>query len=319
MTRRDNYLLAMNRKHPQWLPIFEDDCKIIMPEIFIKHMMTDEKIDLFGVKWILDDIGAMPDTQYIALKDIAKWRDTLHLPDINSIDWDEMAKRDLASSDPDKATCVMFGNSGNYFITLVNMMGFTEGLCAIYEDPEEVGWMFQYLENWFIQALDKILDAYKPDTVVIGDDVAAANNMFFSVDTFEKLLHPHFQPMIDLIHKKNAFVEFHCCGHCEPVIDILVDMGIDSWQPAQPVNDLKRLKEKVVINGGWDAAGPGGVPGASEDAVRKAARETIEKWAPGGNYICWFQGPMGTSPDVLTKNKWLFDESRIVGKDIYKF
>lgn len=76
------------------------------------------------------------------------------------------------------------------------------------------------------------------------------------------------------------------CGKCEPFVEDLLKMGIDSWQTAQGLNDLKGLKAKygnrLIFCGTWSTNGPAGVPGASEDIVRQEVRKCMDDLAEGG-------------------------------------
>jgi hypothetical protein len=99
-------------------------------------------------------------------------------------------------------------------------------------------------------------------------------------------------------------------------------MGISSWQPAQPVNDLAGIQKKYgkefTIIGGWDTQGPAGIPGANEEVIRRSARDTIDKLAPKGPYIFWDGGGVGVEEDTLQKIAWVQDEAKKYGAHYYQ-
>ena len=323
MTEKENYLRVLNGEKPEWVPNYRDACDWVVPYFQSSYMETEEKIDFVGVHWIVNESGAMADTGNLPLDDIANWRDVVHLPDPDTFDWETWSKKDLASHDPDKAIAIPLGLGGGcFFIPLVNMMGFEEGLCAMIIDEDEVKALFEHFMDWYERYIPKLIEYYHPDVLIVGDDICSATSQFVTMDTYETLLEPLYRRCGELIHAGGAKYEFHMCGKCEVFIHRLMELGIDIWQPAQPLNDLKALKEqygrRLVMNGGWHSSGPGGVPNAPEEVVRQSARDTIDLCAPGGGYVFWNGDPVGNSEDMLQKMAWLDDEARTYGREYYK-
>jgi hypothetical protein len=77
----------------------------------------------------------------------------------------------------------------------------------------------------------------------------------------------------------------HCCGRCEDFIEDWMSFGVSSWNPAQVMNDLAGIKKKygnkMALIGCWDSSGPASWSGSSEDLVRQAVRDCIDRYAPG--------------------------------------
>ena len=69
------------------------------------------------------------------LQDITDWRDVIKLPDISEIDFEADAKEQLSHIDRNE-TAVMFDLNGGVFQLLMEFMGFNEGLCAMFTDPD---------------------------------------------------------------------------------------------------------------------------------------------------------------------------------------
>jgi len=209
--------------------------------------------------------------------------------------------------------------AGNIFMTLVNMMGFTEGLVAIAEEPEAVKGLFQAVADFEDEKLKLSMAAYKPDVVIIGDDVATIKDLFISPKAYKELLAPFHAQLAKTALENGAIVEMHCCGKCDALVEQWVEMGITAWQPAQPVNDLLGIKEKYagkfVINGAWDTKGPGGMSGASEEVVRQSVRDTIDTYAPGGGFVFWDGALTGGD---FQKFEWTADEAKKYGKSFFE-
>ena len=203
----------------------------------------------------------------------------------------------------------------------MNMMGFEEGLCALLEEPEAVDELFEAITVLTEEAMRHLIPIYKPDVVIIDDDMASATNLFISLETFRARFRPFYQRLIDVAKEFELPVELHMCGCCEKVIPDFVEMGVNIWQPAQVMNDLKGIKarygNRLVLNGGWDSQGKAGMPGASQETVRQSARTAIDQFAEGGGYVFWDLSPVGQSEDMQKKIAWLEDEARTYGRKYY--
>lgn len=80
----------------------------------------------------------------------------------------------------------------------------------------------------------------------------------------------------------------HVCGKCEAIVPDLVDEGSAAWEICQPENDLLALQaavgDKLAFIGGYDMKGTFAFKDKSEEELRASVRETIDRYAPGGNY-----------------------------------
>ena len=80
----------------------------------------------------------------------------------------------------------------------------------------------------------------------------------------------------------------HSDSFCEPIIEDMVDLGIDIWQGALPQNDIvklqKQLDGRMVLMGGIDAAIVDRAD-STEEEIRAEVRRACETYAPGGHYI----------------------------------
>ncbi len=93
----------------------------------------------------------------IILKDIRQWRDVIKKPDLSHVDWEAMAKKDLkkACIYPEE-TAIVFHMHVGYFQNLMAFMGFENGLCAMYEEPEGVLALLDMLSDFYCEMLKKV-------------------------------------------------------------------------------------------------------------------------------------------------------------------
>jgi hypothetical protein len=293
---------------------------------FLSNRRTPEGgEDIFGVPYAPSSEMAgtsLPKPNAFILKDIRQWRDVIKVPDISGIDWEGMAKKDMANINTNEVA-VILGSGGGYFQRLMNFMGFSEGLMALFEEPEEVLALNEYLADFYDEVLRKSLKYYPCDIVSIGDDTAAYRDPFLSPAMYKQLIKPYHARLGNIAYEAGKRVMMHCCGRCEDFIEDWIDFHITSWNPCQVTNDLAGIKKKygnkLVLIGCHDTEGPNGWPGASEEVVRASVRECIDEYAAGGGYIfhASFYGPKDDQ-ECENKKRWVGEEYESYRETPYK-
>ena len=112
ITEKENFMKFMRGKHPAWIPrygIGRDPYSKhppaltgVMPGFMNEYKTPEGGFDIWGVEYVTtEDTGgmALPIPNKFILSDITKWRDIIRTPDISNIDWEAMAKKDLADID----------------------------------------------------------------------------------------------------------------------------------------------------------------------------------------------------------------------------
>ena len=332
LTEKENLLMALRGEVPEWVPRNMYPSPGHPPASagcgpsFLNARRTPQGgFDIWGVEFVTTkDTGGMaiPKPGRFILDDITKWRDVIKAPDISDIDWETMAKKDLARIDRSQTAVSAMVHVG-YFQSLCNFMGFNEGLMAMIEEPEEVYELFEYMSSFWVQICSKIRDYYKPDIWGVTDDTATATNPFISPETYRNLVKPFHKREAAFGVEMGIPVDMHNCGRCEDFIDDWLDIGVTCWNPAQTMNDLKGIKKKygnkLVLEGCWDSSGPAGWPGATEEVVKQAVRDTIDAYAPGGGFVFWastYGAP--DDEDFLNRKRWITEEYDAYGRTFYK-
>jgi len=128
------------------------------------------------------------------------------------------------------------------------------------------------------------------DVVWIGDDLGTQKALVFSPDTWQRMIRPPLQRIVDAIRsvRDDVIIAYHSCGHVEPVAGALADVGIDVLESVQPeANDVNKLKalhgDRLAF---WGAMGAQSTfsHGTPED-VRAEARERIATIGKGGGLM----------------------------------
>ncbi|MCL1804100.1 MAG: veratrol--corrinoid protein metyltransferase [Eubacteriaceae bacterium] len=288
-----------------------------------------ERTDMWGVPYASNpetNFAGLPKPGAFILDDIRNWHTILKVPDFvkpaSEYDWDALSKAALQNIDREqKAVSAMMGDMP--FMLITGLMGFTEGLVALVEEPEICCEMFDWLAGFYEPYIKKAIDYLKPDLWSLGDDNASKYAPFFSLETYRKVFKPIHARYAKEAKDLGIPVGFHDCGKCELFLEDYVDIGVKYWDPAQTTNDLLGIKEKfkgrLVVIGGFDFVPDINYNQVSEEYVREFTRSVIDKLAPGGGYA-FLGGYLGRSDelDVAHRiNTWINDEVDTYGYHFY--
>jgi uroporphyrinogen-III decarboxylase len=287
-----------------------------------------EWVDQWGITYVaVPEVGgaALPKPNHFILEDVTKWDKVVKKPelpnDFFSIDWEAMAKKDLESIDREQhGVLATLGNGP--FQLLMGYMGFTEGLCALIEEPDAVKELLNYVADYYEPICEKIIEYYKPDIIYLLDDTASKYAPFFSVEIFQDIFKPIYVRYSKLAKERGIPIQFHNCGRAEDFVPDMIDFGVKYWDPAQQSNDLLEVKEKykgqIAIVGAFDYVPPSDRE-PTEEEIRSYIRDVIDKFAPGGGFA-FAGGIIGAAADAektMQYNTWVQDEVSVYGADYY--
>ena len=284
--------------------------------------------DMWGVPYrssASTNYAALPDSSEFILKDITHWDKYIKTPEMPEVNWEKMAYE--AYNNPQfpidrERHAVVLGCSLMPFQQLMAFMGFTEGLCALYEEPEKCKELLNYMIDFLMPVIENSVAFFNPDIYYILDDTASKLQPFVSLEMYRDILKPAYIRLAEPANKRGIPIQFHNCGRCEDFIDDMIDFGVVYWDPAQTENDLlgiqKKYKGKLVICGGWDWVPPDTWPEIDKDYVVSSVRNAIDTFGPGG---CWAfcGGALGAAGDetIAQVNEWKQEEVYNYGLDYY--
>jgi len=131
------------------------------------------------------------------------------------------------------------------------------------------------------------------DLVLVGDDLGHQHGLIMSPKMYRDLVKPRHKKIYGDIHKRAPHLKvlYHSCGAIEPMIDDLIEVGVDILNPLQPLArgmESALLKKKyggrICFHGGVDLQDAMAATGTLDD-VRKEVEARLSSFAPGGGYI----------------------------------
>jgi uroporphyrinogen decarboxylase len=123
-----------------------------------------------------------------------------------------------------------------------------------------------------------------------GDDYASNVSTIVSPAMFRQYFKPILARLVAIVkgYRTDLKVMFHSDGMIEPLLDDLIEIGVDVVHPLEPVEamDLDQIKrdygDKLAFLGGIDISHA--MPGSEADVVEEVRRR-IGQLGPGGGYI----------------------------------
>jgi uroporphyrinogen decarboxylase len=169
-----------------------------------------------------------------------------------------------------------------------------EFLMALIMEPDRIDDMLGEQCEQAIKQLNLINQAIGEYVfcVVAANDLGTQRSLLLSPDLFRERLMPHHQKYTDWLHTNTDMKYFlHSCGAIEPLIESLIEMGVDILNPIQTSADGMdpvKLKEKyagriVFWGGGCDTQHVLGQKSTEE--LIEHVKERIRIFAPGGGFV----------------------------------
>ena len=158
--------------------------------------------------------------------------------------------------------------------------------------PEMAHWLMDQFTDFYLAFYDRMLTAAqgKIDILRTADDMGMQHSLFISPEMFRTFVKPRVKKLADLAHSHGVKFMFHSCGAIQPLIDDLIEIGVDILDPLQAAAEGMEpqvLKEtygtRICLHGGicTQYLLPNGTP----EEVRSEVKRRIAIFGKGGGYI----------------------------------
>lgn len=200
------------------------------------------------------------------------------------IDWAEMDA--FFRSYPDSFR--MCGLGMGLFERSWLMRGFENILIDMMLSPEFVNELLDGILDLHLRAMERIAARIPIDAYFGGDDWCDQRTVMMGLDLWRAFFKPRMEKMIRRCHDLGLAYVLHSCGNVAPLVDDLLDIGLDGLESLQAeAMNVYKLKRKtagrlVLIGGmGVQRLIPFGDPAEIRDETRRLIRELGE----GGGYV----------------------------------
>ena len=251
-------------------------------------------IDRWGTRidWPEGAPGIMPNVtdENKVIKDIRRWRDYVHAPDVAAGSSDAEAWRQCRETfrglagDERLVTCFM---PAGIFEQCHNLMPFRDVLTALYEHPDEMHGLIDYITEFRLAYVKQLIDNLQPDAIFSHDDWGTKDALFMKPDMWREFFKEPYRRFYGYIRERGVIAIHHADSYLVPIVDDMAEIGIQVWQGVLPENDIPALQEhldgRMVLMGGIGASIDR--EDAGEEEVRKYVREALHRYCPGGHFI----------------------------------
>jgi uroporphyrinogen decarboxylase len=232
----------------------------------------------------------MPDYKYHPLEAMehAGQIEAYAWPDLGeAYRYDEVASKTVAYQERGYAVCGELYQT--IFETAWLMRGMQTFLTDFYLEPEIAHAICRRITDRRVHQARRFARA-GVDIIRLGDDIVTQQGRMMSREIYQEFIQPGVKQIVAAAKEVNpeVLVFMHCCGRVEPVIDDLLETGIDVLNPLQPeCNDLGRIKAQYGDRlSFWGGIGVQSVmPHGTPDEVRQAVRDTATMLGTGGGLL----------------------------------
>ena len=191
-----------------------------------------------------------------------------------------------------RAVIGLFG--GSILETSQRNLGYEACMEALLLQPDFMAEYFRQMTEAHLKNLEIYLDAIgeEIDVIQMSDDLGSQESLLLSPRVYRELILPCHARIYGYVHKRfpNLCVLLHSCGAISPLLDDLVEAGVNAINPVQisardmdPLQLKKRYGKHLVFwGGGCDLQHLGG---KTVTEIRAELRELIDLFKPSGGFV----------------------------------
>lgn len=296
-TQTQNLVLGLARVEEPVLERFDIDVRHVLPRPpgtwFFKLLPDDSFYDEWGVRWHRPSGGHYYDmvehplaaTTLDAVESY-QWPDPLDPGRVRG------ASEEVRRLREDTDYAIEAGLVGLWESAWF-LVGLEPWLIALSENPPFVETVLDHVLTILQHMHGAYLDEVGPmlDVVTLWDDYGAQSSTLISPEMWRRLVKPRLAKLLNAIKRKTlARIALHSCGSLRPILDDLIEVGIEILNPIQvsaegmePSIIKKRYGKNLSFWGAIDSQHV--LPYGSPADVERTVRRTVQVLAPGGGYI----------------------------------
>lgn len=212
-----------------------------------------EGYDQYGVFWKFPEgqMGPFPvhDEEHKVLKDVTEWKSILtHKPFIpEAPEYWGMLKGIAVATDTENQYLSAFAAQG-VFERLHDLMGMEDTMIAMYEEPEAVHELVDFITEIEIEFAETIMSRVPGIKALFHhDDWGSAKNSFLSPEMFDEFITSAYKKIYSRWRELGVeLIVHHNDSYTANLVPSMIEMGIDIWQGCFPQNNLPELVKQYA-------------------------------------------------------------------------
>jgi len=202
------------------------------------------------------------------------------------------------------------------------LRGMENWFCDLVSNQDFVSTLMRKVTDLQFDATVKLLEEAGEyiDVLVTGDDLGSQAAPMISPVMYREQVKPFHAELLSAVKRRTkAKIFYHSCGNVYPLLDDLIEIGVDILNPVQvsatDMGDTARLKKeygrKLSFCGAIDTQYV--LPHGTPNDVRAEVRRRIQDLGSGGGYI--LSAVHCIQPDVPPENVCtMFEEAMTAGR-----
>ena len=249
-------------------------------------------VDRWGttISFPADAPGPMPLTGggLAVCPDVTRWRETVHAPELaaNCTEGWEQCRTEARQACGQEKLLAGFMGTG-IFEQCHFLMGFEDTLTNLYEHPQEMHELIEYITEYRLSYVKLLIDRLQPDVIFSHDDWGTKDALFMKPEMWRAFFKEPYRRFYGYIRSRGCIAIHHADSYLAPIVEDMAEIGIQVWQGVLPENDIpalqRRLKGRLVLMGGMGAAIDRADAGPEE--IRAYAARRLAECCPLGHFI----------------------------------
>lgn len=208
------------------------------------------------------------------------------------------------------------GSGMTFFERAWALRGMENLLLDLVAHPDFANLLFDRLMEWHMPMIETFGAIPEVDALFFGDDFGAQQGLIMGTKWFREYLKPRLKIMYGRAHELGKRVYIHSCGDNSSIIEDLIEIGVDVFNPFQPeAQDIYALKREygkyITFEGGIGTQHL--LPFGTPDTIRTEIRRLKAEIGKDGGFILSPTKPI--LPDVSTENAVACVETVLEGTD----
>jgi hypothetical protein len=196
---------------------------------------------------------------------------------------------------------LLFGWWSLFFERPWGLRGMENLMVDYYENPEEVKRLHAALSRQYVALIRRAKRELEPDGFWTSDDLGNQRQLMMKPEHFRKLLKPYYAEVGSACRETGMHFWLHSCGNNAPILDDLIETGVDVFHPVQKhtmdeIETAKRYGDRLTFLAGFDVQRT--LCYASPEEVREEVRQLIDAFdrPDGGMCLAAGNGIVGVTP-----------------------
>jgi uroporphyrinogen decarboxylase len=161
-------------------------------------------------------------------------------------------------------------------------------LADLYENPDLVRRLVDVSAGYHASLVQEAI-GLGADFIVLGDDYASTQGLLMKPSHFQEFFLPGLAKVVAAVKQAGGYCFKHTDGYVEPLLDMIVETGIDALHPMERISGMdlvsvkKRYGDRICVGGSVDCTAI-----LSRGSLAEVAEETLyylREAAPGGGFI----------------------------------